>query len=188
MINYSDLYELLRKEKYSETLQFLPKNFVSELSDYLKGLREESSKEDGLLVGESVKMKKQLENSIAIFKELILRRKKKLLNLAFVATETGIMKRDYENMLSFEKEAFESLVKIFEDGDKKLFAILKGDTGKDKEEKKYKMIVFNQNVEQFVGMNGETFGPFKNGELTNVAKEVAEIFVSGGKASFVDEE
>ena len=55
---------------------------------------------------------------MAIFKELVLRRKKKLLNLVFVAAETGIMKRDYENMLQFEKEIFDRLIKAFEEGDR----------------------------------------------------------------------
>ena len=44
---------------------------------------------------------------IAIFKELGLRRKKKLLELAFVSAETGISKRDFENLMPFEKETFE---------------------------------------------------------------------------------
>ena len=93
---YNDLYELLRKEKYSENLQQLPKNFILEVSVFLNGLKSDSTKEDDLFTDSALKSKKQLENSIAIFKEMILRRKKKLLNLVFVAAETGIMKRDYE--------------------------------------------------------------------------------------------
>jgi len=185
MLTYNDVYEILRKEKYGEALQALPKNFVSEFLEYLNDKKEQSSKDEGLFVDAVIKSKKQLENSIALFKELMLRRKKKLLNLVFVATETGIMKRDYENMLPFERDVFDKLVKGFEEGDKELAKIMSG--RKEKEKEKFRMIMFNQNVEQFVDMTGNAIGPFTSGELANLDREVSEILVTGGKASFVDE-
>ena len=39
MISYNDLYEVLRKEKYSEALQVLPKGFVEDVSEYLSERR-----------------------------------------------------------------------------------------------------------------------------------------------------
>lgn len=186
MISYNDLYEVLRKEKYSETLQQLNKNFVSEYAEYLNSVREMSSKEGDLFMDSVDRSKKQFENSISIFKELMLRRKKKLLNLVFVAAETGIMKRDYDNMLSFEKDIFERLVKAVEDGDKVLSKLLAGKSAK--ESVKNRMIMFNQDVDQFVDMSGNVIGPFTSGELANLSNEVSEILVSSGKASFVDDE
>ncbi|MEK6928988.1 MAG: hypothetical protein AABW65_03475 [Nanoarchaeota archaeon] len=186
MLSYNDLYEILRKEKYSETLQQLPKNFVKEVSDYLSEKKDHSVKEDNLFADSVAKSKKQLENSIALFKELILRRKRKLLNLVFVAAETGIMKRDYENMLSFEKQAFEKLVAAFGEGDRELLRIMNGEK-EIAEKDRNKMILFVQNVEQFVDMSGNIIGPFNSGQLVNLDSEVAKILVTGGKASFVDE-
>jgi DNA replication initiation complex subunit (GINS family) len=185
MISYSDLYELLRKEKYSELLQPLPKNFVAEISEYLTNQKHQSLKEEDLFADASLKSKKQLENSISIFKELIRMRKKKLLNLIFVATETGMMKRDYENMLNFEKEMFDKLVKVFEDGDKALAGSMNGKKEVEKDENK--MILFSQEVEQFVDMSGNLVGPFTVGQLANLDKSVSDILVSSGKAKFVDE-
>ena|SRR3989338_10839459 len=186
MLTYNDLYEILRKEKYGEALQTLPKNFISDFLEYLNAQKEQSSKDEGLFIDTVIKSKKQLENSISLFKELVLRRKKKLLNLVFVATETGLMKRDYENMLSHERDVFDKLVKGFEEGDKELAKILSG--RKEKEKEKFRMIMFNQNVEQFVDLSGNTIGPFTSGELANLDTEVSQILVSGGKANFVDEE
>lgn len=186
MLSYNDLYELLRKEKYGENLQQLPKNFVDDVTEYLNDRKDQSSNGGDLFADSVAKSKKQLENSIAIFKELILRRKKKLLNLVFVAAETGIMKRDYENMLNFERDVFDKLVKAFEDGDKTLSKALntrKDDLLIDKK----KMILFNQNVEQFVDMSGNLIGPFNSGDLANLEAQVSEILVSGGKAQFIDE-
>ncbi len=182
MLSYNDLYELFRKEKYSEQLQPIDKNFVLDFSEFLKSLKEHSKKE-GDLFGEFGN-KKQLENAVAVFRGLILRRKKKLLNLVFVAAETGIMKRDYDNMLDFEKKIFDHLVKAFEEGDKELGKILNG--RKDDEEKNM-MIIFNENVGELVDMDGNTIGPFSKGELANLDVGVCKILVGDGKARFVDE-
>jgi len=185
MLTYNDLYEILRKEKFNEVLQSLPRNFLDDVAEYLNEKKEQSEKESSLFTDSVAKTKKQLENSIAIFKELILRRKKKLLNLVFVAAETGIMKRDYENMLTFERELFEKMVKAFEDSDKEMSNIFI--SKKNDDSKKFRMVIFNQDVEQFVDMTGSLTGPFASGVLVNLDNEVAEILVSGGKASFVDE-
>ena len=99
MITYNDIYEAARKERYSEQLQSLPKSFISDVSEYLKDKRAFSSKEDDAFSDVIVKTKKQLENAITLFKELMRRRRKKILNLVSVAAETGISKQDFENML-----------------------------------------------------------------------------------------
>ena len=165
MLGYNELYEIFRKEKYSETLQTIDKNFLSELSNYLKKLRDEITKETDLFADSVFHAKKQLENSIAIFKGLILRRKKKLLQLVFVAAETGIMKKDYENMIEFEKKMFDNLVKALEEGDKSLASTL---NGKQNLSPASKMIILNEDTEEFVDMNGKTIGPFKKGQLLNL--------------------
>ena len=186
MINYNDLYELLRKEKYAENLQVLPKKFISEVCDFLNEQRSQDADDGDSILGNVGKSKKQLENSIALFKELILRRKKKILNLVFVATETGIMKRDYENMLSFEKDIFDKLISAFDEGDKDLNKIMNGAKSKAKSSKS-KLVMFDQDVEEFVDMNGNNVGPYKLGEIANLDSEVADVLVSGGNASLIDD-
>jgi DNA replication initiation complex subunit (GINS family) len=183
MIGYNDLYELLRKEKYSEALQLLPKGFVKEFSDFLNEAKKEKKEEQGLL-DSSDSGSKVFENAISLFKELILRRKKKILNLVFIATETGIMKRDYENMLEHEKGIFDEIVKIFEKGDKDLNKSL---DGREEVLDEKKMVIFNESVDEFVGSDGEAIGPYASGELANLSGEIADILVQGNKASYVDE-
>ena len=87
-------------------------------------------------------------------------------------------------MLAVERELFDKIVKAFEEGDKEVAKLMSGK--KDKVEKN-RMILFNQNVEQFVDMNGNLTGPYGAGQLANLDSSVAELFVSGGKANFVDE-
>src|SRR3989344_3998854 len=103
MITYNDIYEAARQERYSEQIQPLSKNFVVEISKYLKEKKQFTLKESEEFSGVIDKTKKQFENAVTFFKELIVRRRKKILNLVLIATETGISKKDFENMLDFEK-------------------------------------------------------------------------------------
>ncbi|NCO11814.1 hypothetical protein CO038_02480 [Candidatus Pacearchaeota archaeon CG_4_9_14_0_2_um_filter_39_13] len=184
-MDYNELYEVLRKEKYSDQLQSLPKDFVEQAGEFFKEKRESFSVIEGDLFSDSaLRNKKQFENSKAIFKELMLRRKKKILNLVFVAAETGIMKRDFGNMLGFEQELFEELVVAVESGDKKLRDLI---NGKKEEEIKHKLVVLKEDVGEMVDMNGQTVGPFKKGQLINLDSEVAGVLVQGEKADFIDE-
>ena len=82
-----------------------------------------------------IKTKKQLENATTLFKELIIRRRKKILNLVLIATETGISKQDFENMLAIEKELFEGLMSCMDASEKKLNESLNGN-GKGEPDKK----------------------------------------------------
>jgi len=184
MIGYNELYELLRKEKYSEGLQPLPKKLLTDFKEFLDSNTDSAPTGKNLFVESTEKSKKQFENSIAIFKELILRRKKKMLQLAFVATETGIMKRDYDNMLAVENQVFEKLIKAFEEQDREIASVLHGE--KEKIETN-KLILFKQDIEQFVDHLGNVIGPFKSGELANLDSNISEILVSDKKAGFIDE-
>lgn len=184
MITYNELYEALRKERYSEQLQPIPKNFLKDVAYYLRDKKEIANKEDDFSEG-VMKTKKQFENSLAIFKELMLRRKKKILELAFVAAETGISKRDFENMLAIEKEVFDSIMKSLERGDKQIAEVLKGSDENGDEKKKNKMIVFIEDTDEFLDLQGNMMGPFKKGDVANVADEIANILIVDKKAEAI---
>jgi DNA replication initiation complex subunit (GINS family) len=186
MITYNDIYEALRKERYSEQLQPLLKDFVKEVADYLKDREVIIGQNKDLFSEDLQKNKKQLENAVSIFKELMLRRKKKLLELAFVSAETGISKRDFENMLPFEKEVFEGIMKSINDGDKKMEKILSG--GEEESREKNRLIIFKQDVEEFLDLEGNKLGPFKKGDIVNISQEIANILIVDNKADPVDEE
>ena len=186
MITYNELYDALRKERYSEQLQPIPKLFIKEVSAYLKDKKEIANKDDDNFSDTILKTKKQLENSISIFRELILRRKKKILELAFIAAETGISKRDFENMLLIEKEAFDGIMKALEKKDKKIEELLKGKETENKPQNK--MIVFIEDTDPILDLEGNEIGPFKKGDIANLAEEVATILIGDKKADSVDED
>ena len=184
MITYNDLYESLRKERYNEQLQQLPKNFVFEVAEYFNEKKKIANKDEDLFSDTIIKTKKQFENAIGIFKELLLRRKKKILNLAFVAAETGISKRDFENMLSFEREMFEKIMESMEETEKKINAILNG----KKEKKKHKMMLVLKDIGEFIDLEGNPLGPFKKGQIVNLPIEIANILEQDNKVEAIDDD
>lgn len=185
MISYQDIYDLLRKEKYTEELQPLPKSFFNDVAAYIADKKEIISKEHDMFSEAIIKTKKQLDNTLGMIKEIILRRKKKILNLAFIASETGISKRDFDNMLSYEKELFQAVTQQLEKIGKDFNNILNGVKEK---ELKNRLIRFKTDVKNFLDAEGNILGPFKEGEIANLSAEIAQILIQDGKAETINEE
>ena len=183
MISYNEVYEAARKERYSEQLQPIQKNFIGEVSKYLKEKKELVAAE-GEFSDNVLKVKKQLENAITLFKELIIRRRKKILNLVLIATETGISKQDFENMLALEKDLFEELMKCTDSSDKKMNSLL--NSGQGEVEQKNDMVLFLMNVGEFVGIDGEMMGPFEKGQIANLPKGIVRILIEGKKVEIIE--
>ena len=170
MLTFSDIYEAMRKEKYSENLQILPKKFLMEVAEYFKEKKEFLNREDDLFSDVAIKSKKKLDNAHTSFRDLLRIRKKKILNLAFVASQVGISKKDFENLLAFEKDLFEELVKSLERAEKSQVADMNGG-GKGKDSK-YKLVRFLDSCPEFLDVEGNTVGPFVKGEVVNLECEV----------------
>jgi DNA replication initiation complex subunit (GINS family) len=185
MITYNDIYEASRKERYSDRLCPLQKKFVSEVAIYLKEKKETASREEDVFNDTVIKTKKQLENAVTLFRELMLRRRKKILSLVLIAAETGISKQDFDNMLNFEKDLFEEIMKCVEKSDKEMNQLLNGAT--EKEEKKNELVVFLENVPEFLGMEGNTIGPFEMGQIANLPNDIALILINDKKCEKVNE-
>lgn len=184
MITYNDIYEALRKERYSEQLQVLSKKFIGEVSVYISEKKKVASQEGDLFSEEIMKTKKQLENAVSIFNELMLLRKKKILELVFVASETGISKRDFENMFDFEKELFDNVMISVKESENQLSSKF-SNGGEIAKESEMKLILFLEDIEEFVGMDGKLLGPFKRDEVANISKQVADILIGEKKAELV---
>ncbi len=183
MITYNDLYEAARKERYSDQLQLLSKNFVQEVAEYLKDKKEIVSKDDDIFSDMIAKTKKQLENATTLFKELMTRRRKKILDLVLIAAETGISKQDFDNMMTFEKSLFEEMMKNIEASDKVMGELL---NGKKETSSKNELVVFKIDVGEFMGLEGEKIGPFGKGEIANIPKEIAKILIEDGNAEILE--
>ena len=183
MITYNDIYEAARKERYSEQLQPIAKNFLKEFAEYISEKKEAVLQENDFSEGD-IKIKKQLENATTLFRELIIRRRKKILGLILIASETGISKQDFENMLQIEKELFEEIMKCVEISDKNLNNLLKGNNLEKVSENN--LVLFIDNVESFLGLEGEEMGPYEKGQMANIPREIAKILLQGGKVEIIE--
>ncbi|MCS7134300.1 MAG: hypothetical protein NZ889_00350 [Candidatus Pacearchaeota archaeon] len=183
MITYQEIYDLLRREKYNEAIQELPKNFLSEVASYFEEKKKILSKDSELFSDTLMMTKKQLENAAAMVKELFVIRERKVLNLAFVASQTGVSKRDTENLLEHEKELFDIIVKKLEENQK----LIKQKLEKNEEkERKNLSIRFRESVPAFLSPEGKELGPFEAGEIANLPKEIVEILIKDGKAVLIE--
>ena len=178
MITYKDIYDIARNERYSKELQKLPERFIDDISDYLREKKEAASRESDDISDLITKTKKQLENAVTLFKELIIRRRKKILDLVLIASETGISKKDFDNMFDFENGLFDSLIKSMKLADVRINEILNGKNQGNGGEK----IVFKEDVGEFVDMNGDKIGGFEKGQTAVIPREIAKILVADGKA------
>jgi len=183
MITYNDIYESARKERYSEQLQPMNKNFVQDVSEYLKEKKELASKQDDEFSDVIMKTKKQIENAMTLFKELMVRRRKKILNLVLIAAETGISKQDFDNMLQFEKDLFEQLMHCIEGSDKDLHQLLSGETSKNSENE---LVLFLEDVKEFIGLDSNKMGPYDKGQIANLPKNIVKILIDDKKCELVE--
>lgn len=189
MITYQELYDILRKEKYNEVLQQLPKNFLEEISEYLKEKKELLGNDEGKgLFSETVRMtRKQLDNAMTMIKDIMSIRQRKVLNLAFTAVLTGVSKRDTENLMENEKDLFEMAVKQLERSQQAINEKLEGKSKGDKLKSTTLLVRFKEDLPSFIDAEGNSLGPFKQEDLVNLSKETASILVASGKAIPVDE-
>jgi DNA replication initiation complex subunit (GINS family) len=183
MITFNDLYEAVRKEKYSDSLQVLPAKFLQEASQYFEEKREFLAKEEDMFSDIAIKNKKKLENALTSFKDLIRIRKKKILNLAFVAAEVGISKKDFENMFGYEKDLFEEVTKALESAEKDRSTEMSGES---KTEFKHRLVRFLENVPEFLNFEGEEIGPFEKGEIHNLEADVVGILEKDKRVEVID--
>lgn len=174
----------MRKEKYSENLQMLPKKFLVEVEEYFREKKDFLAKESDLFSDMAIKNKKKLENAFSSFRDLFRIRKKKILNLAFVASEVGISKKDFENLLAFEKELFEEVVKSLERAEKNQTADM---SGSQKDERKHRLVRFLEDVSEFLDFNGNDVGPFEKGEISNLESEIVEILEKDKRVEVIDD-
>jgi len=183
MITYGEIYEAARKERFMQSLQNLPKNFVEEVARYLKEKKQLSLNENDAFSDSLLKTKKQLENAITLFKELMNRRRKKILDLVLVATQTGISRQDFENMLLFEKELFEEIMKLVGNSDKKINDLLEG---RQEFIMRNELVSFLEKVDEFVGFDEQVYGPYEKGEIANLPKDISKILVEEGKIEIIE--
>lgn len=207
-ITLETLYDCLRNEKKREDLQKLEPSFFIDVVCYLrekKALLEiKQEKENPFAAGEKEKVEAELRSIKRILKELYEKREKKIIDIALNRSKTGSDIIDTSAMLREEKIFYTHLLKILDYQRKGILlnlynAELPGieehttlntalfttqpTTIKGKPENGGR-IRFLHAVPRFVWKDLKTYGPFSEGEETDIFPEVAELLVRKGRAEW----
>ncbi len=207
VLTYETLYEILRKEKSREELQKLDERFFKDTLTYL---REKQQAYDDNLVKNDIfsqserdKLHIQLSNIKRILRDLYDIRERKIINMSINSSRTKSHIVDTAHLLAQEQAMFESLTavlsqyrtgilhRMLELREPDVLPIVLPLPEEPQEEiaaplpHGMKKIRFIESVEQFVGKELETYGPYGENEEAEIPEELADVLISQGKAVVV---
>ena len=162
-ITFEVIRRIQREEQRVQKLTKLPIGFYESARDYLDAKR----------AMESGKTALELKNAERLVEDIFNRRERKILNLALIAARTGIPP---ENLTEEERLFFDSLLAIIKDR-RQLLASVKGG-----QEELAALIIFKEDVPEFVGADEKTYGPFKKGDIAKLPEENMHLMIEQGVA------
>ena len=163
-------FELIRKIQTEEQklpkLTKLPENFYSSVSAYLEQKKQLILRDDRRTILE-------IKNIERLVEDIFNRRERKILNAAIVSARTNIPP---ENLNEEERMFYNSIVNMVkqrrDDKLQSLFTENKDDSAG--------LIVFKENIQEFVGSDLENYGPYKKGDIAKLPKDNMKILMEKG--------
>lgn len=208
-ITLETLYDILRNEKKKEELQKLEDSFFIDVVSYLKEkkalLDNKDNSDDPFAAGEKDKVEYELRSIKRILKEIYEKREKKILDIALNKSKTRSDFIDTSSMLKEEKDFYNESLETFDkfrfgvvgqlfkgempsiSGEKKVVEKKVEKPKEKKEELKEEMtkIKFKHAMPSFVWKDMKVYGPYDEGEKTEIFPEVADLLVRKGRAEKV---
>ncbi len=174
-LNYDELRRLQRKEMTSATLVPLPDGFYGDVETLLdrhdRALRESFSLE----------LAREYENTLKIIRDIYSKREGKIVLRALRVARTG---EEIDGLASEEKTLLSSVVTLLEKNKERFEHRLspkKAPAIPESQERRTKLRLL-MDLPEFVGLDGNTYGPFKSGAETILAQEEAQRLVRRGAA------
>lgn len=162
-------FELIRKiqieEQKSTTLTKLPTNFSHAVMNYLEQKRQLATSDDrkgGLEV-------KTIERLV---EDIFDRRERKILNATIISARSGLPP---ENITEEEKQFYNVILTQIKNRRQSLLKNLF--SGKSENEN---MVTFKEDTPQFVGIDEQTYGPFKKGDTAKLPEENMRVLLDRG--------
>ena len=208
-ITLETLYDILRNEKKREDLQKLEDSFFNDVVNYLrekKKLLNSKQEENELFAsGEKKKLEYELNSINRILKEIYERRETKIIAIALNKSKTGSDIIDTSSMLREEKQFYQQVLGILDDYRRGiLLSLFRGELPvverkiveiEKKATKSFKFelserqgmtkIKFIRPTPSFIWKDMKVYGPFGEGEQTEIFPEVAELLVRKSRAERV---
>jgi len=161
-ITFELIRSIQREEQRTPKLTKIPENFYDIVSTYL------AHKE------KVAKSKLEIKNIKRLVEDIFNRRERKILNFAIITARTNALP---ENLTKEEKEFFDKVVSMIKGRrDEIIKKIVKG------KKELVTLIVFKEDVPEFVGVDEKTYGPFKKGDIAKLPEENMKVLIERGIA------
>ena len=164
-ITFEFIRKIQREEMTEPKLSQIPEDFYQKARDYLEQKKSIAEKKNDKL--ESLEVK----NVERLLEDIFNRRETKMINNAIITVRTGIPP---QNLIEDEKEFFESAVNMMRTQRERVLNLL---FKKTKEIKDFEKIEFNDDVEEFIGIDLKKYGPFQKGDVANIPVENAKLLI-----------
>ncbi len=176
-MDYDELRKIHRIEKSKKELQELDDNFYKECVDLLNYYLEKYNET------KNIEYLKIVENIQSIVKSILFLRQQKIV---FSALRLAVADEyDVEKMTSKEKEFFNKLYEMIKENIKFIEEVSSGnfvEECKDINKMKIKIIL---DIPEFLGSDGNIYGPYKKGEVVEINKEDGELLIERNVAEVV---
>jgi DNA replication initiation complex subunit (GINS family) len=167
VISFEYLRKILNEEKKSQNLTKIPDDFYETVRMYIEGKKK---------LAKEKKDEIELRNIERIVENIFNLRERKIINFAIMAARAGVQP---SNLTSEERQFFQ---KVFETLKERRIILDKIKSALEGEVKKKVeiLVVFKQDFPAFVGIDGQTYGPFKKGDIAKLPEENRKILASKG--------
>ena len=175
---YEELFEAWKKEKENAELQGLPRDFYTNLVNYMKKIREESRMLDKRTTRARL-MHREFENAKKLVRELIKLRKQKILRKTVAGK---ILSED--SLTMEEKGLHHGFLPLAESYQGFLKNVLRGQIVQvERKEKPKKMLVrFVREIPAIIGSDMNTYGPYRAEDIATLPSDNARILIKQGVA------
>ena len=116
-----------------------------------------------------------MKNIELLLEDIFNRRERKVLNFSIIAARTGIPP---ENLSAEEREFFDVIVNTIKQRRNENLKKMLG----EKKEELASLIVFKEEVPEFVALDEKTYGPFKKGDIAKLPEENMKLLIEKGIA------
>jgi len=167
MITFEAIRKIQMEEQISPKLSKLPENFFDEVKTYMSQKKEISKTKDDR------KSSLEMKNIERLVEDIYNRRERKILNQVIVSARTNMLP---ENLINSEKDFFEVLLKSVKE---------RRTTFTESFDRKVQMeslVVFREDVPEFVAIDEKIYGPFKKGDIARLPEENMKLLIERGIA------
>lgn len=179
---YKELYEAWKREHEDSRLERLPPDFYSKAANYIGKLEEEGRMLDKRTVKAQL-LESEMTNAKRMIYELIQARYRKLINLV-----AGGEKPPADRLAVEEQKICTGILPLAETYQNFAEKISSGNTLEVSVRQKEEKIVmrFLEKVPSIVGLDMETYGPFKPEDVASLPAENCRILIKKGLAKKIE--